>query len=181
MGNWDYTGVHGLNKYVWSEIKSKLGWTEADYGGLIPITTPQQQPEFNAIDKPYIVYSYTLQGTDTLHAYEEEIVAYTIFSTQSADIRKAVNVIRSALNRFDSSAADVNLYLNGGKVFENGSWKTIAAAGSADNKAFDYKYIRVTQASGPEPSITEGGRQDASIIVAMRYTHYGSNGESTRY
>ena len=153
MGNWDYTGVHGLNKYLWAELKSKLGWTEADYGGLVPITTPQQQPEFNAIDKPYIVYSYTLQGTDTLYALEEEVVAYTIFVTQSSDIRRAVNVIKASLNRFDDSADDVNTF--------------ISANGSADNKAFDYKFIRVTQASGPEPSATECDRQDDSVIVLI--------------
>jgi|ERR1044072_1047833 hypothetical protein len=166
MAKWDYTGVHGLNKYIWKRIQDELGWVTSDYGGLTPITTPQQQPEFNAFDKPYIVYGYTLQGTNTLFPVQGEVVTYTVFSTQSADIRKAVNLINSALNRFDESARDVNNY--------------IAANGSDDNKAFDYKFIRVNQATGPEPAVTEGGRQDGSVIVSMEYTHYGSNGELIR-
>lgn len=166
MAKWDYTGVHGLNKYIWKRIQDELGWSAADYGNMTPITTPQQQPEFNAFDKPYIVYGYTLQGTNTLFPVQGEVVTYTIFSTQSADIRKAVNLINSALNRFDESARDVNNYLY--------------ANGSDDNKAFDYKFIRVNQATGPEPAVTEGGRQDGSVIVSMEYTHYGSNGELIR-
>lgn len=171
MAKWDYTGVHGLNKYLWSRIQTELGWSADNYGGLTPITTPQQQPEFNAYDYPYIVYGYTLQGVSPLYVVEGEVVTYTVFSTKSADIRQAVNVIKAALNRYDDSARDVNLYLQGGKVYQNGSWVTVTGAGSDDNKAFDYKTIRVNQATGPEPALTEGGRQDGSVIVSMEYTH----------
>lgn len=158
MGDWDYTGTHGLNKYIWSRIKAELGWKESDYGGLVPITTPQQQPEFNAIDKPYIVYSYTLSGTGSEWWLKREVAIYTVYSSQPADVRRAVNVISSTLGRLDESAAVVNAY--------------IATSGSADNKKFDYKTITTSQASGPEPSVSEGGRHDGRVIVAMEYTHF---------
>jgi hypothetical protein len=167
MGKWDYAGVHGLNKYIWKLLQDELGWTIADYGQMVPITTPQQQPEFNSFDKPYIVYGYTLQSLGTLYALQGEVATYTVFSTQSSDIRQAVNLIASKLGKFDESARDVN--------------KFIAANGSADNKTFDYKSIRVTQATGPEPAVTEGGRQDGSIIVSMEYTQYDANGLSIRF
>lgn len=186
MGKWDYAGVHGLNKYLWKKLQDELGWSASNYGGLTPITTPQQQPEFNAYDFPYIVYGYTLQGTGPLYTVQGEIVTYTIFSTRSSDIRQAVNLISNLLNRYDDSASDVNLYLHGGKVFQNGSWVTVTGAGSDDNKAFDYKTIRVNQATGPEPALTEGGRQDGSVIVTMEYTHSNpaisaNGGVSIRY
>jgi hypothetical protein len=157
MGNWDYSAVHGINKYLWAKLKEELGWSEANYGGLTPITTPQQQPEFNAYNFPYIVYGYSPQATGPDWLLEGEVIAYTVFSASSADIRKAVNVMKWAFNRFDESAVDVNKY--------------IQANGSADNKAFDYKAIRLTSASGPEPSLTEGGRQDGSVVISVMFTH----------
>lgn len=168
MGKWDYSAVHGLNKYIWSKLKTELGWQESHYNGLVPITTPQQQPEFNAIDRPYIVYGFSPQATGPDWLLEGEIIAYTVFSTQSSDIRQAVNVIKAALNRFDESAKDVNAY--------------IKANGTVDNKAFDYKSIRITSATGPEPSLSEGGRQDGAIVVSVMYTHSDpATGRSIRY
>src|SRR6476469_3282185 len=108
MGKWDYSGVHGINLYLWQRLKDELEWSASNYGGLIPITTPQQQPEFNSFNFPYIVYSYTPQGTGPDWLIENEVVAYTIFSANSSDIRKALNVMKASLNRFDETAADLN-------------------------------------------------------------------------
>lgn len=167
MAKWDYSAVHGLNKYVWHRLKTELGWDEANYGGLTPITTPQQQPEFNAYDFPYVVYGYAPQATGPDWVVEGEIISYSIFSTRSADIRQAVNVIKAALNRFDESAKDVNAYLK--------------TNGTDDNRAFDYKSIRVTSANGPEPAVSEGGRQDGGTVISVMYTHYGTDGKSIRF
>lgn len=161
MGNWDYTGTHGLNKYIWHRLKTELGWKESDYNGLIPITTPQQQPEFNALNKPYIVYSYSLQGNGGEWWIKRETAVYTIFSASPSEIRQAVNIIYNVLGRLDESAEEVN--------------KFIAANGSADNKKFDYKSIASSGAQSPEPSVSEGGRHDGRVIVAMEYTHYDGN------
>lgn len=170
MGKWDYSGVHGINLYLWQRLKDELGWSASNYGGLIPITTPQQQPEFNAFNFPYIVYSYTPQGTGPDWLIEGEVAAYTIFSANSADIRKAVNVLKSSLNRFDETAKDVNDFVS------------TSSLATADIKAFDYKSIRVTSASGPQPPAQEGGRQDGNVIVSYRYTHSDpATGNSIRY
>lgn len=158
MGKWDYAAVHGMNKYLWSKLQSELGWSADNYGGLIPITTPEQQPEFNAYDFPYIVYSYSPQGTNPLYVYEAEIQVYTVFSTSNTPIRQAVNLIRALFGQFDDSAKDVNKY--------------ISTFGTTDNKSFDYKSIQVTAASGPEPALTEGGRRDGNVIVRTEYTFY---------
>ena len=166
MAEWDYSAVHGLNKYIWAKLQEELGWSASNYGGLTPITTPQQQPEFNSYNAPYIVYGYSPQGTGPNWLLKGEIVAYTIFSSSSADIRQAVNVLEAILNRFDESAKDVNTYIKNN--------------GSTDNKAFDYKSIRMISAKGPEPSISEGGRQDGNVLIGITYTHYGTDGKSIR-
>jgi hypothetical protein len=169
MGKWDYSAVHGINLYIWQRLKDELNWNANNYGGLIPITTPEQQPEFNSFNAPYIVYSYSPQGTDPDWIIEGEVIAYTVFSANSSDIRQAINVMKASLNRFDESAKDVNSFIKS---------STLA---TADIKAFDYKVVRVTSASGPQPALQEGGRRDGSLILTVRYTHSGSNGLSIRY
>lgn len=166
MAEWDYAAVHGLNKYIWSRLQAELGWNANNYGGLVPITTPQQQPEFNSYNFPYIIYGYSPQSTGPNWLLEAEVVSYTIFSASSTDIRQAVNVLKAILNRFDESAKDVNNYLR--------------TNGTADNKAFDYKSVRVISANGPEPAVTEGGRQDGSVVVGILFTHYGTDGKAIR-
>lgn len=168
MSLWDLAGVHGLNKYIWSILQSDLGWSAANYGGLTPITTPQQEPEFNALDQPYIVYTYAKSDTGDDWWLESEMVAYTIFSQSEKDIRQATNLLFSRLNQRDTSAQIVNDY--------------ISASGSDDNKAFDYKAIAVTSLQGAQPSLQEGGRYDGLVVVKYAYTHYSPvTGESIRY
>jgi len=54
-----------------------LAMSTTPYGGLVPITTPQQEPEFNAIDAPYIVYTYARTATGDDYWIEDEVAAYT--------------------------------------------------------------------------------------------------------
>lgn len=165
---WSLSGIHGINKYVWSLLQTELGWTTTPYGGLIPITTPQQQPEFNALNAPYLVYTYAKTTTGEDFLLESETAAYTIFSAKESDIRRVVNLLTAKLNRYDDTADDVNNY--------------IAGNGSSDHKQFDYKYISVLSAQGPQPSAQEGGRHDGLVLIRFRYTHYDQgSGLSVRY
>ena len=176
MGLWDLAGVHGINKYIWSVLQATspggLGMTTDSYGGLIPITTPQQQPEFNALGAPYIVYTYVKTATGDDYWLEEEIAAYTIFSAAESDVRKITNLLIAKLNRADSSAAAINAYITAGV--------------SIDQKQFDYKTVTVTSAQGAQPSLTEGGRHDGLVVIKYAYTHYdptytGPGNDSVRY
>jgi hypothetical protein len=162
MAKWDYTAVHGINKYLWSKLQSELGWAAGDYGNLVPVTTPAQQPEFNSIGKPYIVYGYSPQGSGEDWLYEREVISYAVFSSDASDIRQVINLMKALFNRFDESAKDVN--------------KHIATYGSTDNKTFDYKSIRLTVATGPQPPLQEGGRMDGSVVLAVSFTHHDSLG-----
>jgi hypothetical protein len=163
MVQWDLAGVHGINKYIWQQLQDELEWaaynvTTAQPLGLTPITTPQQQPEFNALQKPYIVYSYTKVGSDDLYVLETETAAYTVYSTLEKDVRQVVNLLTAKLGRLDDSASDVNAYLS-----------TVPGV----SKEFDYKYISITSAQGPQPSASEGGRMDGLVVIRYAYTHYG--------
>lgn len=155
---WDLTGVHGLNKFLWDKLKTELEWDAANYGGLIPIVPAGQQPELNDYSAPYIVYNYSHQSPGDEFLIQEEQVAYAIYSSNEADIRRCINVIIEYLKREDESAGMVNNWLH--------------VNGSTENKRFDYKYTRVISTFGAQPPISEGGRMDGSVILRIAYTYY---------
>ena len=154
---WDLTGVHGVNKYLWSKLESELEWSKANYGGLMPIVPASQQPELNDYSAPYIVYNYSHQSSGDFYIQEEQI-AYAIYSSNEADIRRAINVIVAYFQREDESAQAIN------------DWMTVN--GSVENKRFDYKHTKVLSTYGAQPPVSEGGRQDGSVIIRIRYTYY---------
>lgn len=158
MSKWSLAGIHGINKYIWNLLQSELQYSTANYGGLIPITTPQQTPEFNSYNFPYLVYSYSKLPSGNSHYLDAETAAYTIFSASEDDIRKATNMLAAKLKRGDETAAEVNAF--------------ISANGSADQKEFDYKNIQVTTAQGVQPALQEGGRYDGLVVIKYVYTHY---------
>lgn len=173
---WGLAGIHGINKYVWSLLQSELGWSLTTYGGLVPITVPQQQPEFNAMNAPYIVYGYTKSSrSKDLYVLETETAAYSIYSASEEDIRRVVNLLSTKLNKLDDSADDVNAWLS---TIPTGLQVT---NGSQANKEFDYKWIKCMSAQGSQPSIQIGGRFDGAVIIRYEYTQYGTDGKSIRY
>ena len=167
-GNWDLSGVHGINAYIWHLLQTELGWTATPYGGLVPITNPQQAPEFNALAAPYIVYSYSKMTSGETFFFERETIAYSIFSSSESDVRKVVNMLSTILNKFDDSAKECNNYLS--------------LNGTTNQKFFDYKVINVTSANGAQPALQEGGRYDGLIVVKCTYTHSDpATGIAVRY
>lgn len=176
MSLWDLAGVHGINKYIWSILSAAapggLAMTTTTYGGLIPITTPQQGPEFNALNAPYIVYTYAKVPTGPDYWLESETTAYTIFSQSEGDVRRITNLLIARLNKADDTAAAINAYIN--------------ISGSTDQKQFDYKTVTVASAQGAQPSLTEGGKHDGLVVIKYTYTHYdpthtGPGNDSVRY
>lgn len=155
---WDLTGVHGLNKFIWAKLQSELEWSASNYGGLTPITVPQQQPEFNNYNAPYVVYNYNHQSTGDDFWMNEEQISYAVYSADEKDIRRFINLMKTYFERRDESAGLINDY--------------IRANGSAENKRFDYKYTYVISTSGAQPAVTEGGRMDGLVILRIAYTYY---------
>lgn len=158
--NYDLSGVHGLNKFIWSKLKSELGWDTANYGGLVPIVTAGQQPEFNNYNAPYVIYNYSHQSGGEDFWITEEQVSYVVYSASEKDIRQFINVVREWLNRRDESAGYVN------------DWLRVGTNGSDENKRFDYKYTYVISTSGAQPPVSEGGRMDGMVIARIAYTYY---------
>jgi hypothetical protein len=156
---------------MWRLLQDELGWTKDDYADengvtYVPIVTPQQEKIFNAMDKPYIVYSFSRGATSTAWFVENEIGAFAIYSSNEEDIRKVINLCQTKFNRRDDSAQDLNDYVQ----------TTLG-----DNyKQFEYKTIWVSTVQGPEPATEEGGRRDGLITINMNYTQQEFDEESNK-
>lgn len=147
--------VHGVNSFVWSKLQSDLGWKQSDYRGLTPITTPQQQAEFNDMGKPYILYNYRVGNVGgSNYAYKEEYVVYLINSSRDSDIRKVLNLLDYYLSGMDESASLINEYLKSNNAF----------------RQFDYKSVMSRGGQGATPTDQEGGIMDGTYEFAIRYT-----------
>ena len=154
--NFDSSAVHGVNRFIWSKLQDDLGWKLSDYNGKVPITTPQQQAEFNDDGAPYIIYNYRIATVGGSYGYKEEYVVYQINSSNEADIRKALNLIDYYLGAMDESATVINDY--------------VSALNPNPFSDFDYKSILPRGASGAAPTDQEGGIMDGSYEFSIRYT-----------
>lgn len=145
-----------LRSYVWNLLQTELGWNKADTGNLIPVVGSQDQPELQNYDAPYIVYSWSLMPSGENFLMREEQVTMKVYSSREDEVRNAVIMLDNQLNRYDDSARAMN------------SW--LAAHGTTFEKKFDIKYTYTISASGPQPAVQAGGRQDGLVIFRICYT-----------
>lgn len=160
---YDLMGVHVLNKYLWSVLKTELQMDESQYFNLVPIIPTQQEAVFNDLPsgRPFLLYTYVTSGYDTDFWANTEQVTYRIFGDQERQLRQISSLLTDVCKRYDWSADDVNDWL------ENTNQIPV----DADDKKFDFKYITVVGGSGPEPYMQENGRQYSTVTVRMCYTH----------
>lgn len=155
---WNLSGVHGLRHYMWYLLQTELGWSAANYNGMVPITTPEEQPEFMDFNAPYIIYGYARANNPRAWLIESEVAHFRVFSTVGKDIIAALSMLSSKLDRQDEAAKALNNYVN-----------DPANSLDARYKDFDYKAIWVNSVEGPSPSHEEGGRRDGRMTVRMDY------------
>lgn len=157
MQNYQYTAGHAVAAYIWHRIKEEFAWSEDDYDGLIPMVPVQQQPELNSQSGPFIVFGSAFDPISPMWLINSETVAFTVFSRDESDINKVTQLVVDDLKRFDEAAAKINTFID-------------SLAPSHPAKDIDFKSVRISGASGPQPSIQEQGRKDGNIIVKAQYT-----------
>lgn len=167
MTEYTFTAGNVLALYLWHMAKTELGWSENDYGGLVPVVPVQQQPELNSVTGPFVIFGQAFDAVSPMHMLQTETVAFTVFSHNISDINKLTNLMVFNLKGYDESAERVNHWVS-----------TLSASHPA--RYFDFKIIRVAGASGPQPSLQEGGRHDGNIVLKATYAHYGDDGEEVR-
>lgn len=157
MTDYSQSGVHQLNKWLWSKLNSFIwdgtnrAFVDYDGTGLVPIITPQQEPEFaNAAGgPPFVTYAYTTSFVQQWFV-TGELAVYTVWDSNEARLRKIHTYMVDLLKRWDWTAQDIN---------------------SFPGTTFDFKEVHVVTATGPGMHDAEGGRLPATINVRYRYSN----------
>lgn len=157
----DLAAVHVLNKFIWHRLKDAQIMDAQDYDGLIPIIPTQQIPVFNNLGTsvPFIVYTYTNSGPDVDFWTEREQIVYRVYSDNERQIRQITHFLIDLLKRWDWTADEVNDYI---REF---------SSTDGDEKKFNFLWTSIVSTIGPEPAVTEGGRQASSVTVRTSFTH----------
>lgn len=168
MSDYNISAANIIATYVWHRIQTKLGWSIVNYPGIIPVVPTQQQPELNSGSQPFIVFGYSIDYTSPLWLLNTETVSFTVFSEDLQQIREVTNLLCNDFKRYDESAGRVNNYISS------------IPSQYVKLKDFDLKTISIMGASGPQPSMQEGGRHDGNVILKVKYTHHGPSGAEVR-
>lgn len=157
--NIQYDPVYLIRSYIWALLKANFGYKESDYGGLIPIVPVSESPELEQYNKPYIVYGYTHDGTETEQHYcKRGSMSMAIYSTNFGEIAKILNLLVEVFDQEDDAARTVNEYTS-----------TIDAFKGIRFGTFSIGFLE-----GPSPEETEGGRE--SGLINIRYEYFADYG-----
>lgn len=142
--------IYAIIDYAWAMLKKNTTMKESDYNNRIAIIPTSQQPEFTALNKPFIVYTWSELPTNDISAMRSGVAAFAVYGTTDREINKISNLLVNTFNRWDMSAEGINTWARSGP-FAGIRFDTLWATG------FD----------GPSPESQEGGRQ--SSVVVIRY------------
>lgn len=164
-------GVHQINQWLWSVLKDweyKAGekafaaYATGSLASVSPFVPAQQQAEYTNIagGAPFIVYNYVVNPNSEYYTVKEQ-GAYIIYDNNVDRLRSIHALMIDLLRRQDVSAQDLNGWL-------------------VPNSPWDFKWISVASAVGPDQFQQEGGRQGATISVQYEYTR-DQNTEGMRF
>lgn len=155
---YNISGSHAVNRFTQAKLIEQGLLNLSNYDGLSPFLPAQQQPEFTNEPShiPFFVYNYAQTGGYEEWWLEHEELAYVMYCDDEELIRKTIHYLNQLFKRYDWSADEVN------------DW--IRANGSAAQKAFNFKYIRIINMTSIEPATEEGGRHSAMVVLRLCYT-----------
>ena len=158
MADYSQLAVYDLNTYLWQKLQDANLLDRNNYYAdgfdsyLIPIVPAQQIPEFNNMlpGMAYIVYDYEVKPTMENWWITEEIITYSVVSQDYEQINKILNFMSDTFRRHDSTAKDINRYLN-------------------NNTQFEYHYSYIDKIISPEKFRQEGGFMLGVADICISY------------
>jgi len=159
MTNYNSQASADIRKYIWYSIKEADLLNENDYyvdnmaDPLVPIVPAQQVPEFNNSlpGRTYMLYDFDLKQVPVQWWMSEESFTLTVISQNYEVINQITSLIQDLFRRYDESAVDLNIYLEG-------------------NTDFIYHHIMIDSVFSPEPFGTEGDYQVGSVVFSYNYS-----------
>lgn len=153
--NTEILAAHVLNGYVWALLKTNTSMTENDYGTKVPVIPSNQEPEFRALNKPFLVYGFTEDHSHDIHLMRSGTLFYTIYASNLTDINRIFNIIETAMGRYDESATDVN------------AWSSKAPQ-NTNFLGCRFTEVCISYGEGGGPVDQEGGRLAA--VIGIKYS-----------
>jgi hypothetical protein len=147
-----HSAANLLNLYAWEVLKANTGMLVSQYDGKIPIVASGQEPDFNAFDRPYLVYG-SAEDPSSDGLTRGGTLVYAIYSKSVGDINEIQNILISAFERQDESARDVNDFTS----------RTPAYIG------IRFTSTTVAFAEGAASADQEGGRQAGTLTIRYSY------------
>lgn len=155
-----------LRQYVWALLRANdpTTWTEANYGGTIPIVPLNEEPELSEFTGPRIVYEYTHPDSGPAYYRQRGNMTLAIRDDNFRRMGKTMNILETAFNRYDESARDVNDYIQRRKA-------------SLD-LGISFGSINVGFSQSGTPETQEGGRMVG--IVDIEFDFFAEYNVNTR-
>src|SRR6478735_5409637 len=110
--------VYALNSYINKALTVNLGWTPVTYTNSLgdtvkatPIIPSQQQPEFLATNKTFLVYGSAVQPM-VVPGLHSEYIVYTVWSPTVSEANKTANLIHDLFIIREQNADNINTWLD---------------------------------------------------------------------
>jgi hypothetical protein len=153
--NPEVSPVYALRFYAWAVLKRNAPetWTEANYGGMVPIVPLAEEADLSEFSGPKIVYEYTLLDTMDANYRGRGSMTFAVMDTNFRRLTKSLNILETAFGRLDESAHDINKYMESTPL----------------NTQVGFGYTQVAFVDGGTPESAEGGNQIGVINIRFDY------------
>lgn len=164
----DIEAVLAINHYTWGLLKDKLSDIWTTIGATIPIVPAGEQPELADQKKPYITYGYSAEQSDTFVPMNREVVAYTVYGTNT-QVTQTVSMLNKAFRRYDDSAMDINHFISTSPDLDQAVIDALAD--------ISIHYTEVLASQSPGPAASEGGKLDGLVVIRYSYARTHTENE----
>ncbi len=150
-----------IRAYLWEVLKANNPdvWDEDKYGGLVPIVPLSEEPELMEFGGPHITYLPNWSPSNGARSFGQ--LTFVVGDTNFRRLMATLNIIRTALDRADETARDINRFSS---TYNPNNSSPVPFLG------IRFGTVRTDFTEGPTGSEVEGGRDYA--ILAIEYEYY---------
>lgn len=171
-----------LVDYAWAVLHANESetWSTSNYKNLIPIVPLSEERELSEFSGPHIVYGYAEEGSGGLYARTRGSLTFAVYDQNYRRLSRALNYLRTAFERQDESARDINRF----STYFNGTQPVVSRTTNPDGSpkheivtpgvpgqyhGIRFGFTEVAFVEGGTPEDTEGGRQSGLISITYEY------------
>lgn len=150
-----------LRTYTWEMLREN-GVLKL-INGLVPVAPIEDVPELRNSEHPYIIYGYS-ESDQAGYEIIEGSYAMRIIARNTNELKHISNIVAEAFRGGDETARSVNAWTDSYTKKYNDSLED-----GLDLEGIRFTWIHTVLVESPDPSETEGGEVEGSIMVNYRY------------